>query len=356
MGSGRVLFKRKGMIRTVVVAALCAVAATGCAAPEETPAAEAPEKVTPVQTAQVAVGSLGIESEIAGTVKPSAAVDVYPKLGGDLLKLHVKKGDKVEKGAVLGEVSAAALRDQLEIDQSNLELEQKRYKSVRMANMSGSATDDQVTQAEIGMEQAMLRLKQTKSSLKDAVLTSPIDGQIVNVNAEAGGYVSPSAPLFSVVTLDPITLSANVSAQQMLLFQEQAEAEIYIPDLAMTVAAAITYLSPVTNETGFYTIEARADNADQAIKPGMLAKFRLKQQLAKDQLLVPTQAIVEKSGGSFVYVVQDSRAVLTAVEVVESQSDLTAVTGELKAQDVVVTRGQLTLSDGSLVKLVEGAQ
>jgi membrane fusion protein, multidrug efflux system len=350
------LFKKRWIIRMALTAFVCTVVVTGCAAPEEQPAAEEPEKVTPVQTAQVIVGSLGIESEIAGTAKPSAAVDVYPKLGGDLLELHVKKGDKVRKGAILGEISAAPLQDQLEIDQSNLELEQKRYKSVRVANMNGSATDDQVTQAEIGMEQAMLRLKQTKSSLKDAVLTSPIDGQIVNVNAEAGGYVSPSAPLFSVVTLDPITLSANVSAQQMLLFQEQPEAEVYIPDLELTVQATITYLSPVTNETGFYTIEARADNADQAIKPGMLAKFHLEQQLAKDQLLVPTQAIVEKSDGSYVYVVADGRAVMTAVEVIESQSDLTAVAGEIKEQDAVVTRGQLTLTDGSLVKLVEGAQ
>jgi len=353
------VYKKEWIVRFALAATVAgAMVVAGCsAAPqEETAAAEAPEKETPVQTAQVTVGTLSVGSEIAGTTKPSAAVEIYPKLNGDLVKLHVKKGDVVKKGSTLGEISAPSLRDQLEIDQSNLELEQKRYKSVRMANMSGTATEDQVTQAEIGLEQAQLRLKQTKSSLADAVMTSPIDGQVVNVNAEAGGFVSPSVPLFSVVTLDPITLSVNVSAQQMLIYQDQQQASVYIPDLDRTVEAEITYLSPVTNETGFYTMEARAANEDQSIKPGMLAKFRLEQQVAKDQLIVPTPAVVEKSGVSYVYVVADGRAVMKEVEIVESQSDYTAVRGDITDKDTVVTKGQLTLTDGSKVKLVEGAQ
>src|SRR5690606_33992448 len=113
-----------------------------------------------------------------GTVEPSAAVDIYPKLNGDLQKLNVKKGDNVSKGAVLAEVSASALRDQLELDQSSLELAQKQYKNLYSSGLNGNAVSDQLTQAEISMEQAELRLKQTKKNLADAVITSPISGQV----------------------------------------------------------------------------------------------------------------------------------------------------------------------------------
>jgi len=333
------------------------VVVTACAAPaDQQTVAEAPEKETPVQAAKVTKGALNLQNEIVGTVEPSAAVDIYPKLNGDLQKLNAKKGDNVSKGDVLAEVSASALRDQLELDQSSLELAQKQYKNVYSSGINANAVSDQLTQAEISLEQAELRLKQTKKNLADAVITSPISGQIVNANSELGEYVSPQAPLFTVVTLNPITLSAKLSANQMQKYLNETDATVLIPDLNQTFTAEITYLSPVTDQTGFYALEASVANDDLAIKPGMITKFQLQEQLVQDQLLVPTASIVEKSGSSYVFVIVDGRAVQKEIEIVESQSELTAIKGELSENDMIVVKGQTTLSDGNKVKLIEGAQ
>lgn len=348
--------KKNWARKAVLAVSMTAIFATACAAPAEQTVTEAPEKETPVQVAKVTKGALNLQNEIVGTVEPSAAVDIYPKLNGDLQKLNVKKGDNVSKGAVLAEVSASALRDQLELDQSSLELAQKQYKNLYSSGLNGNAVSDQLTQAEISMEQAELRLKQTKKNLADAVITSPISGQVVNVNSELGEFVSPQAPLFTVVTLNPITLSAKLSANQMQKFLNETEANVLIPDLNQIVQAEITYLSPVTDQTGFYPIEARVANDDLTIKPGMITKFQLEEQLVQDQLLVPTAAIVEKSGSSYVYQIVDGRAVQKEVAIVETQSELTAVKGELSEDDMIVVRGQTTLTDGSKVKLIEGAQ
>lgn len=103
-------------------------------------------------------------------------------------------------------------------------------------------------------------------------------------------------------------------------------------------------------------METQADNAKGEIKPGMTAKFIVDQEVQKDALLVPTEAIVEKNGESHVFIVKNGRAVEEAVEVLEAQSKMTAVKGNLQAKDQIVIKGQMTLSDGNKVKIIEGAR
>src|SRR5699024_5635854 len=71
---------------------------------------------------------------------------------------------------------------------------------------------------------------------------------------------------------------------------------------------------------------------------------------------VPTETIVEKGGESFVFVIEDDQAVETKVTIEETQSDKTAIKGDVKKDDEIVTTGQLSLQDGSKVNVVEAVE
>ncbi|MBU5444626.1 efflux RND transporter periplasmic adaptor subunit [Paenibacillus sp. MSJ-34] len=343
---------RKKWFAAGIFAIAIATALTGCS-PEPQQTSQAPEeKETPVQIANIEKGTISQQNEMIGTAEPSKSVDVIPKLNGELVKLNVKKGDFVKKGAPLGKIDAEDLEIQLQLEQFGLEQAQDQYKSVYAQTQSGPELD----QAERGVEQAKLRVKQAQNRLNDAQLTAPISGRVIRVTAEEGGFVTASGPLFTIVSTNPVTLTANVSTNQMLMLQDRAEAQVTVPDLGQTLTARITYLAPVANDSGFYRLEAELDNAEEKIKPGMIAKFIVEQELMKDALIVPTESIVEKGGESYIFIVKDGRAVEKTVEVLESQTETSAVKGEFNENDQVVVKGQITLADGNKVKIIEGAR
>ncbi|MBJ6360447.1 efflux RND transporter periplasmic adaptor subunit [Paenibacillus sp. MAHUQ-46] len=343
------------MYAMLVAAALAGTAVLSGCTPEAELSTEQQqeERQTPVQVEKVKQGSLTLQSEILGTAAPSTAVDVFPKMTGELVQLDVKKGDKVKKGQRLGRVKGDELQSQVELDEYALEIAQNQYKAIAR---SEHTTDIERDQAKIAIEQAKLRLRQSRSQLDNTSITTPFAGEIVNVNGEAGGFVTTGSPLFSIISIDPIKIMSQISASQMLVLQTKNEVEVEIPDLNKTYTAKVSYLSPLTNDSGFYTLEAKLANPEEKIKPGMVAKLVVNQERQKDALLVPTESIIEKNGQPYVYIVKDGRAAMKEIEVLESQSDLSAIAGELKAGDEVVTKGQMTLADGHKVKRIEGAQ
>lgn len=233
--------------------------------------------------------------------------------------------------------------------------------SVEQAKIGVQQAQQQVDSAQIGVEQAQVSLRQAQTQLNqardqlnDASITSNVSGQVVAVDVELGDPVSNTQAIAQVVDVSPIKAEVTVNAEKLPLFKAGADYTVTVDPLGESFTGNVSYISPVTNDTGLYPIEAVITNEDDAIKPGMLLTFNMPETTLEQTLLVPTAAVVEGSTETFVYVVSEEKvAVKKPVEVLEAQSDLTAVAGELKEGDQVVTKGQITLEDGNKVKLIE---
>lgn len=255
---------------------------------------------------------------------------------------------------------AEGLISEQQYEQAVAGAEQARiaYQQVLLATQDVDYSVDQaelgVEQAQIQVNQANINLNQARKQLADATIVAPISGQIVNVNADPGELVSMQMPFVTIIATDPIIVTADVNVRQLLMLQEQEQVEVEIPDLGQTVMATITYISPTTNQTGFYTIEAQLDNPDQKIRAGMMSKIRIDQQLVEQAVLVPTAAVIEQAGESYIYVVKNDRAVRVDVEIIEAQTDITAISGDVSAGDQIVVSGQMTLSPDTKVRIIDG--
>ena len=70
--------------------------------------------------------------------------------------------------------------------------------------------------------------------------------------------------------------------------------------------------------------------------------------------MVPTEAILTANAEQFVFVVEDGSAVKTVIKTGLAGNGMTEVTEGLSAGVEIVTLGQQYLSDGDLVRIVEG--
>lgn len=187
-------------------------------------------------------------------------ITVSAKAQGELIRFTIDEGDEVVAGDTLGLIDITKLslqqqglmenREALTVRILNLQEQtaslgqqmanaQKEYDRFASLLEKGAATQKQVD--DIGYQTSVLKrqLDAAKSQLQaaneafkrqaaatsrqidvvdsqmlDAVITSPVDGTILNTHTEQGEYALPGKPLFTVANLKKMTLRAYITAPQ----------------------------------------------------------------------------------------------------------------------------------------------
>lgn len=363
--------KKSGKIFAVVSLALM-LAACSAGMPAESGQADTP---TPVRVGQVQEGQLTQDTEIIGLTKAHQQVSILPQVSAKLVALHVKEGDQVTEGQLLAELDDEDLRMALQLEQATYSLNQNQLASAqsRLKQVEASAKaaivqsgtideqlEENINQAKLVVEQAQLnvdasgiRLRQANSRLEDTSIYAPVDGSVLSIGAVRNEMVGMQAPLFTIVTVDPLIVEAQVSAEQLHLLVPGEERAVHFPTNGESKPGVVDSVSPVANQSGLYPVTLKVDNAEGQVRPGIPAKVLIPRVLADNTLLVPTEAVVEQGGAAYVYKFVDGKAQRVDLTIVHSLSDLTAVQGELQDGDTVITKGQLTIADGKSVNIIE---
>ncbi|SEP74370.1 RND family efflux transporter, MFP subunit [Virgibacillus subterraneus] len=252
------------------------------------------ETVTPVETVEVTTGDLVVEKSLYGRTAPASTTPVTLQNPGELTELEVENGEMVEEDDLIATIQTA-------------------------------------------------RGNQNIYASKD--------GEIANLNAEEGAMVSNSEPLAVIADFDTMKLNFTVAAGTLDLFEKEDTFTASIDDIEYD--AEITSIGSMPDDTGLYPVEATIENKDEAVLAGMVAVMKVPEKRVKDTVIVPTAAIVDESGETFIYVIEDEKAIKKEVWIKESQSNETAIEGEVNDGAQVVTNGQLTLTDESKVNVVK---
>jgi membrane fusion protein (multidrug efflux system) len=93
------------------------------------------------------------------------------------------------------------------------------------------------------------------------------------------------------------------------------------------------------------------DNADGAIRPGMIARVYLLRRVIPDALTVPLRSILDKGGERIVFVVEDGVARARTIKAGVLSRDKAQIIQGLKPGDQLIVAGQTMVEDGIKVKL-----
>src|SRR5262245_40592047 len=227
------------LVSLVLVPAL-AGAACDSAEPSASAAATTVEHRVDVAAMKVAVADLESTLQISGNLVPQTRVAVVAKLPGTLSSIRVDIGDRVRTGQVIAtldrreidaqvdaaeaavnvatagvEAAEAALASAvLERDRAqNLfdrgAVPKQRLDAAETARRSTAAQRDLAKATHAQAEAALRRAREVQ---RDATLTSPIDGVIVERHYDAGSLVGPGDdPVVVVADLRVMKLEAGVS-------------------------------------------------------------------------------------------------------------------------------------------------
>ncbi|CAN5778368.1 efflux RND transporter periplasmic adaptor subunit [soil metagenome] len=300
--------------------------------------------------AQVEQAKAGLrQAEEKVGLRPGQAFDLtrIPEVANvrvalDLAEKNLRRSEKlIESGDV-----SRSLYDQQKAQRDQLK---EQYESaLSLARQNNAA----VMTARANVANAETQLGLARRALSYALVFSPIDGYVVERNADLGEYVSPTSKVATVVRINPLRIRIDIP--------EQAISEIRAGQAVSVTTSAwpdknfsgrIARISPnVTASSRTFSVEADIENSGGALKPGQFATVRILQSRSQPAVLIPARAVQTESGVSRVFVIRDGRAVQRLVQLGQSESDLVEVKGGVAAGEQVATSNIDQISDGMAVR------
>jgi multidrug efflux pump subunit AcrA (membrane-fusion protein) len=245
---------------------------------------------------------------------------------GALKELPVKDGQHVKKGDLLAQIDDMIPQAQVEVAKAKLQAAQAEatsdialryataaaatakadYEQNREANDRYAGTIPQARLRELLLKAREMELTIEKAEKDHVVAThqaqvavaelraaeanrdhrrvsSPLEGEVVELSRHAGEWVQAGDPLMRVVRLDKLRVEGSVSAKDYLPSELQDRPVTVTVELAHgkkeTFPGKVVLAKPVVATGGEYQIRAevenRKDNGAWVLRPGLLAEMTI---------------------------------------------------------------------------------
>ena len=303
-----------------------------------------------------------------GNIAPWQEALVGAEAGGlRITDVKVNVGDTVKRGQVLAVLSAATVEADLaatraalaEAEASQAEA-QANAERARQLQSSGAISAQQINQyltaertAAARVQAQRARLKAEQVRLSQTRITAPDSGVISARSATVGAVVQPGQELFRLIRGGRLEWRAEVTAAELSRVKAGQKVTLQAADGSAvngTVRMVAPTVDPATRN-GLVYVDLLAGSAARA---GMFARGTV--QIGDTQALtLPQAAVALRDGYSYAFRVgADGRVAQTKLGLGRRVGDRVEVLQGLKVEDKVVAGGVGFLSDGDLVRVVDG--
>lgn len=292
--------------------------------------------------------------EVQGNVNTKENILIQPEFSGTLTSLNVKAGDRVSKGQVLGRVDDAGMSQQLASAQNQYALAKTTFQRQKNLWDKKIGSEIQFLQAQTQMVSAQKGVAQIQAQLAKTVIKAPFSGTIDDVFVERGQVVAPSPQgLMRIVNLGNMYVSTTVPETYIGKLKIGDQVDVYLASLGKTYKGRVRQIGNFINPSNrSFGIEVGVPNPENLLRPNQVAKLKIIDYVNKNAVVVPTNVIQEDGDkNKYVYVVSQingktGTAKKVLVKLGQSSDNVTEILSGLTADDVIVTEGANSISEG----------
>ena len=343
-------------------------ALTGCQK-KEASTSEPGERQLPVTVCRIKAVTLKETVRGIGSLKATETVEVRPEVSGILESVHFQEGRTVEKGDLLFSVDDTQLRHQktareaaLSAARARLKNARRRFERIRTLYDRKTVSEDERDQAETAFETARADVSRleaevqlTAERLADTEIRAPFTGIPAERQVDPGDYVSVGTHLVTLYRASHLEIAFTVPERYMGRVQEGQPVTTRVdayPD--RTFGGTVGFVAPNINlRTRDFLVKAEIANDANLLKPGAFGTAVVTVDTRENVLAVPEDALIPLRGGYMLFAVEDNTARAKRVQTGLREGIMVEVSNGLEAGATVVQSGQIRLSDGARVKIVE---
>jgi RND family efflux transporter MFP subunit len=306
-----------------------------------------------------------------GTVTPISTVDLHPQTTSTIAKVHIKEGQFVQSGELMFTLDDRSERANLDKAQAQVERDraaladyerqyQRALELLQKKFIAQGAVDTLKSQVDSARALLQADIAAARSAHVDASYTSiraPMTGRVGAINVYPGSLVQMTTSLTTVTQLDPITVAFTLpeSALAGLMAAQREGAvpvQVTVDNSSLAVNGKLSFIdNTVDPVAGVIRVKAQFDNKDTSLWPGQYVNTRLIAQVLKNATVIPQNAIISNTRGTFVYAVdKDQSAKVVNIKRLYAFGDLAAVSG-LNGDEQVIVEGKQNLRPGGKVRV-----
>jgi RND family efflux transporter MFP subunit len=325
------------------------------------PAAQQPP-ATKVRLATLEPGTVSESSEYIASLESRRSVTLQPRIQGQVSRIFVRPGDRVNRGANLIQVdpeeqqaavrssSAAIAAAQAEV--ANAEATLSSLEAERLSNLSSvkfnekeyqrysnladqgavarSVADDYtnriatakaqlnaidkriaaqkatVAQQEKALAEARANTQGQEAQLKYYTITAPFAGTVGRIPVKEGDFVNTSTQLASVTENQPLEVNISVPIERGTELRQGMPVELLDGQDRRVGTSRVFFIAPNTaTNTQSVLVKSLFENSQNQLRADQYVRARVIWN-QRQGILVPTTAINRIGGQNFVYVAESA--------------------------------------------------
>jgi membrane fusion protein, heavy metal efflux system len=291
------------------------------------------------------------------TADNNKMIDVYPLVGGNVIKVNVELGDYVKKGQVLATIKSTDIADfekqsldaksDLLVANNNLKVAQELFdgKLNSESDVLQAKSEVNKAQSQLSKVQETYKIYNIKAGSIYEV-TAPISGFVIqkSINQDMLLRSDRSENIFDIAEISEVWAMANINEIDINKVKLGIDADvttISYPDQVFKgkVDKIFNVIDP---ETKAMQARVKLQNPGFLLKPDMNANIKLSFKEDKSMIAIPSDGIVFDKSKNFVMIFKDRNNIETRqVEVYRVVGKTTYISSGLKENEKVITNNQL---------------
>jgi membrane fusion protein, multidrug efflux system len=293
---------------------------------------------------------------LPGNIEASADVHLAAPVGGIVAWIGVREGDRAERGSTILRLDMGQYEAQLREARTNFALA-----AGNRADMEKLFEQNIVSRSErneaIGLaERARALVEAQIARVREGQIDAPIGGVIDRVSVEVGEHVNAGQPVIRLVDIDRVKAVLNVPEKDIVYFSpgQSVELAAVAAGEEYRVAGVIDHVALTADPISrTYPVKVLVENPQGRLRPGMIVSARLVRHGRPDALALPFFTVMDREGGSVVFVAESGHAYRRRVETRAIQGGLVEIISGLEQGEAVIVVGQRSLTDGEPITVVD---
>lgn len=291
---------------------------------------------------------------LTGYMEAYSEVDIAAEAQGTITSLNAALGQEKSKGGIIATIDDKLKKLAVQtasISVAKLKKDLERYNNLYKG---GTATEQQLNDAQNLYDNAEIQLEQAEKQLSDATIKSPISGVITKKQVEEGEYINVGSPIATIVDISRLKIKLNVSeanVYQLILNDKATITTDVYP--GVTFQGNISFISSQGDDSHNYPVEiVIPNNSKYPLKSGTFANVMIKLPVEAEALYIPRESLLGSITDAEVYVAENDKAILKKIVVGNGNDKYIKVISGLKEGKQVIVNGQINLSENKAIKIV----
>ena len=301
------------------------------------------EEVRPVTMRDVLV--------LPGQTEALHDVRLAAQRGGVVEWTGVTEGQRVRVGEPIVRIDLTSLGAALERARASLRLAEDQSRRRSQLYAQGVLAKEELDQANNELTAARTRLREAEVDFSHGTVTSTLDGVVNKLHVDPGEFVGEGDPVADIVNVATVRVNFDVPESDVRFLAQGQKAVVRVDTYPeQEWVGEIDFVAwKADPATRTFQVRVVVDNADDTIRPGMIARGAFLRRVMEGAVTAPLFTVQDKGGERVVFVEQEGVAQARTVRLGIIEGDRVQVLEGLAAGDRLIVAGHAEVEDGTRV-------